>query len=348
MRRLVARSLHSLLPCLFLFLVLSPSTSFATPINVTVDDLDTSVISYAPSNGWANGQDCSGCALTHLVNASQVLDGSWHDSTYHSGNSPGEITATFIGTAVYVFNIIANNAGSGVTTATNLTFYIDNQLVNSFTHTSDGTANLIYRDCTFANSSLSNEEHFLRIVNGGGPEATLILFDYIIYTTEDDTTTTGTASSTTLSSRSITTSSVVDASTNSTTAAVQPTTSESSPTPIGAIVGGVVGGVGGLVVLSLAALCCIRRRNARQPEDLANKIEPFVGARPGASQAHPQPRRFSRPPALPSLRLGRTRLMPGPGSSVSGSTASEFSYLLPVFSPVSLFPPLQRFRRSRS
>ena len=331
MRLVAARWAHFLLLCLSTL----SSLSAAANINQTIDDLQTGsqAPAFAPSGDWATGQTCTTCALhPGIVNVSQAFDGTWHDSTYHPGSPPGEITATFTGTAVYVFNIIANNFG-GITTFTNLTFYIDNELVGSYIHTPTSDANILYRVPVYTNTSLANQEHFLRIVNGGGPDASLILFDFIAYTTEDLPSNT---TSTTKELASRATSDTVSG-TPSNSAVSSQSTSSSSP-PIGAIVGGVVGGVGGLVLVGLAVLFCRRRSPSTDPEDLANKIEPFTGSRIGESNIT---RRASRAPVLPSLRFGRSRL--GPGSSVSGSTASEYRTL--PYQPLPFKPPHSPYYR---
>ena len=332
MRLVAARWAHFLLLCLSAYL--PPSAAANT--NITIDDQEvgSQAPSYAPSGDWATGQTCATCALnSSIIDVSRTFDRSWHDSTYHPGSAPGVITATFTGTAVYVFNIIANNFG-GITTFTNLTFYIDNELVGSYKHTPTNDSSILYQVPVYTNSSLANQEHFLRIVNGGGPNASLILFDFIAYTTNATSTSISTSSSLGLLSRA--TSDSVSGTPSNTAASAQ-SASSSSP-PIGAIVGGVVGGVGGLVLIGLAVLYCLRRRPNDEPEDLSNKIQPFTGARIGE---HNITRRPSRAPRLPSLPFGRhSRSVPG--SSVSGSTASEYCKL-PYHPPslqFSTFAPL--------
>ncbi|KAH9914657.1 uncharacterized protein BXZ73DRAFT_21365, partial [Epithele typhae] len=155
-------------------------------VNRTIDDQkgDSStgaVPVYTPGDAWADGQTCTGCALTsHIIKAS-VFDGTWHDSTYHPGDPPRTISASFNGSAVYVFATLANNFG-GITTFTNYTFYIDGGLVGQTVRAPASTADFIYRFPVYINTSLSNTPHNITIIGGGGPNATLILFDYIAYT----------------------------------------------------------------------------------------------------------------------------------------------------------------------
>ena len=79
-----------------IFLSLSiPSLIYATLVNVTVDDSQTSngitLIQYTPSSLWNDGPSCVGC--TAHPNPEQTLDGTWHDSTHEPG--AGEDGLTF-------------------------------------------------------------------------------------------------------------------------------------------------------------------------------------------------------------------------------------------------------------
>ena len=299
--------------------------------NVTIDDTSGDpttglVPAYAPSNKWALGQDCSTCNVHSgttdgTIDVTQAFDGTWHDSTYAVGDPDHTVTVSFHGTSVYVFNIIANNL-TGTTTFTNLTFWIDNQLVGNFMHSPESTEAFFYSVPVYVNESLSDGQHTLQM-NAGGTSESLILFDRIVYTTQDDPSTTSSTSTSTSSSSS-----------PSPSAQSQSTSSSGkSSTPIGAIVGGVVGGVGALVLLGLLVFCLRRRRDAARRPPEADRVEPFVIDERSGRPSRPSDRRFSRAPRLPDLRFGRMRLMPrGPGSTATTTTtdASEFpSYTLP-------------------
>ncbi|PIL31266.1 hypothetical protein GSI_05964 [Ganoderma sinense ZZ0214-1] len=308
----------SLVLCLFLPIV--PVS--ATLLNITVDDTDGdasggSTLSFSPHAMWSEGQDCPGCNVhsgntSGTVDVSQVFDGTWHDSTYHPGDLDHTVSVSFTGTAVYVYNIIANQIPY-TTTLTNLTFWINSDLVGSYVHIPENTTALEYNVLVYSNTSLPNGQHFFTM-SAGGPNASLILFDRLVYT-QDSTNSLASGSSVSISFPSSTsllaTSAPVSAS------------SKSTP-PIGAIVGGVVGGVVGLAILGLVAFLVFRARRqtaARRPPPAAEKIDPFVF---GGGAQHPQGRRMSRAPILPDLRFGRSRLMPrGPGSTVTSTDASS-------------------------
>ncbi|KAM5539938.1 hypothetical protein V8D89_006441 [Ganoderma adspersum] len=313
-----------LLPCLLLPIV-PVSTKL---VNITVDDTvgdstSQSTLTYSPSGSFHTGQDCSTCAVhpgntSSTVDVSQVKDGTWHDSTYHA-NVPGDpehvISFTFTGSAVYAYNMIANQIPY-VTTLTNLTFSIDGDLVGTYVHIPENTTNTFeYGVLVYANTSLSYGQHFF-VMSAGGPNASVFLFDYLIYT-QDDSSPTSLSGSNSIGSTSFPSSTSLLAS-----SAAASGSSKSSP-PIGAIVGGVVGGVVGLVILGLAVFLCLRARRqtaARRPPPAAEKIDPFVF---GGARRHPG-QRMSRAPILPDLRLGRSRLMSrGPASTTTTEASSS-------------------------
>ncbi|KAI0370454.1 hypothetical protein BV20DRAFT_913691, partial [Pilatotrama ljubarskyi] len=169
--------------------------SSAVLVNRTIDDQELNADThlapqYEPLGQWAQGSICGGCAIkpatrTHEpggVDTSKVFDGTWHDSTYHPGDSEHTITVWFQGQAVYVFNLIANGIRAGVTTFTNLSFTLDGAPAGSYTHLPDDQAHTIMYDVlVFSNASMPAGWHKLNVV-AGGPTPSLILFDYIIYT----------------------------------------------------------------------------------------------------------------------------------------------------------------------
>ena len=116
-----------------------------------------------------------------------TFDQTWHDSTY--GPAPGgplnsSMSVTFNGTAVYVYNILANVIPY-TTTLTNLTFLVDGRLRGFFSHIPDPTLPAImYRALVFFETGLSNEEHTLVMMTSDALQSSLVLFDYVIYTIE--------------------------------------------------------------------------------------------------------------------------------------------------------------------
>lgn len=69
--------------------------------NITIDDaypggIEGVAISYLPSNGWTEGQNCKGCAAQPDV--SQVFGRTWHDATsFHGDNLQRSIGLNFTG-----------------------------------------------------------------------------------------------------------------------------------------------------------------------------------------------------------------------------------------------------------
>ncbi|KAI1790963.1 hypothetical protein LXA43DRAFT_890118 [Ganoderma leucocontextum] len=317
---------RSLLSCLLLRIVPVSTGLVNNTIDDTIGDSTTGLQpSYFPPDSWAQGQQCSTCNIhsgttADTIDVHQVFDATWHDSTYSVGGPEHGVAVSFIGTAVYVYNIIVNQI-PGTTTFTNLTFWIDNALVGSYTHVPGGTTVFEYGVLVYSNTSLKNQEHFFTMSAGGANES-LILFDRIVYTQDSDDSTSN--SPTALSSPNSTVPISLPGSTPSllTTSSSGASTSKSSA-PIGAIVGGVVGGVVGIILLGLLAFWIARARRrtaARRPPAVAEKIDPFIFG----NARRPPDQRSSRAPILPNLRLGRTRLMPrGPGSTTTTDASSS-------------------------
>ena len=336
-----------LLPCLLL-LIVPVSTEL---VNTTVDDTigdptGLSILTFSPSGKWSLGQDCPGCAVhsgntSNTVNVSQVGDGTWHDSTYHpniAGDPEHVVSFSFVGSAVYAYNIIANQLPF-ITTLTNLTFSIDGHIVGTYMHIPENVTNTFeYGVLVYANTSLPYGRHVLAM-SAAGTNDSLILFDYFIYTQDSNESSSALSGSSSTGSISLTSTTSLLA-----TSLAASGSSKSSSPPLGAIIGGVVGGVVGLVILGLVLILCVRARRqeaARRPPPAAEKIDPFVF---GGAQRH-SGRRMSRAPILPDLRLGRSRLMPrGPGSTTT-TDASEY-LLHPGPSILPLPPPSISFSRA--
>ncbi|PIL33026.1 hypothetical protein GSI_04475 [Ganoderma sinense ZZ0214-1] len=193
-----------LLACLFLSLLaffIPPTT--AALVNVTVDDTygsnDKTVIPvYTPNNTtWHIGsptEQCDVCAIKPSeFDTSQIYDQTWHHATYFVG-TPIQVSVTFRGTAVYVYNVIPNYL-KGANTYVNLAFAIDGITVGQFTHTPDSSGTILYNYLVYWTTGLANAEHTL-VMSASGSQESLIFFDYLVYTTEvDDATTSGAASS---------------------------------------------------------------------------------------------------------------------------------------------------------
>ncbi|KAF9448665.1 hypothetical protein P691DRAFT_32509 [Macrolepiota fuliginosa MF-IS2] len=100
-----------------------------------------------------------------------------------------KLTTPTQGTAIYVYTILANTKTSP-TGDSDMTFYLDGDVVGTFVKNAPGTPGFIYNVCVYANDSLPSGEHFLQIQNGHTDgNKTLLLLDYLVYSTDDNSTT---------------------------------------------------------------------------------------------------------------------------------------------------------------
>ena len=168
--------------------LISLVTIAAAATNRTIDDQEGdsvtgAVPSYTPVGSWNQGSTCDGC-FVHL-DPSQTFDGTWHDSTHTPGDpEPRVITAQFTGTAVYVYNVLANYV-EYTTTLTNITFTLDGNPAGSFVHIPTDSTSFQYDVPVFVKTGLANTSHTIVITAGGDTNSSLVLFDYIVYTFED-------------------------------------------------------------------------------------------------------------------------------------------------------------------
>ncbi len=175
-----------LLVALLPYLLLISCLATATLTNRTIDDEEGDSVSgllpeFSPPGAWHQGSTCTTC-LVHL-DSSQTFDGTWHDTTYQPDDpEPRTITMRFNGTAVYVYNALANKV-TNADTGTYLTFVLDGSLVGLYQHTPTDTTLFDYNIPVYTNRSLQNEEHQLVIQASGAMQSpSLILFDYVVYT----------------------------------------------------------------------------------------------------------------------------------------------------------------------
>ncbi|KAI0325593.1 hypothetical protein GY45DRAFT_1330065 [Cubamyces sp. BRFM 1775] len=175
------------------------ATSVAgTDVNRTIDDQNgDSVTGAVPlyRGAWAIGQTCTGCGVRagNPIDPSQAFDGTWHDASSFPKNATAiqpSLQVSFVGHAVYVYNIVINIPDEEASFLTYLTFYIDTILVGYYVHLASNTFSdppVSYRALVYSNDTLEQGEHVLDIMTTGEIQ-TLTLFDYIVYTTtEDDT-----------------------------------------------------------------------------------------------------------------------------------------------------------------
>lgn len=176
-------------PLILFFSLLVLRLATASLTNRTIDDEKGDSTSrllpeYSPPGAWHQGSTCTACYV-HL-DSSQTFRGTWHDTTYHPGDpEPRSITMRFNGTAVYVYNALANNV-TNADTGTYLTFTLDGSLVGRYQHIPRSTTLFDYNIPVYANDSLQNEEHQLIVqADESVQKPSLILFDCAVYTFDD-------------------------------------------------------------------------------------------------------------------------------------------------------------------
>ncbi|KAJ7651124.1 hypothetical protein FB45DRAFT_889739 [Roridomyces roridus] len=247
---------------LFFHFFLVSKTDAQTLTNRTIDDTNgdnvTGVVpTYTPSSSWA-GPSCQGCAI--LPDTSKVFDGTYHAATYGPDLGSLAISMDFTGVAIYVYFILANDEGQGITTTTAANFSIDGTVQGEFTHAPAATTDLEFNALVFSHTGLSNGTHSLLITMGGSNDL-YINFDYAVYTFEEA----AAAASTSSSAPSSSSSSTIPTSSS--------TNSPHSSNHTGAIAGGVVGGV--VLLLALCAAAFFYRRRRRTDPSLKSKPDLF-------------------------------------------------------------------------
>ncbi|KZW00852.1 hypothetical protein EXIGLDRAFT_830495 [Exidia glandulosa HHB12029] len=167
----------------------------------------------------------------------------------HDGTQPTSVTFRFTGTAVYIYCVLANDVPATSVTGTHLWFSIDGEIVDTFHHTPNSSADMfLYNQLLYSNHSIPDGQHVFNMsARTDGPDS-LILFDYAQYTTSD------------ASSGSNNTS-------VSPVPAPAPESTLSSPNhkakPVAIIVGAVIGSTIAGVLLLAVLLWWFKRRRAR-------------------------------------------------------------------------------------
>ncbi|KAI0829057.1 hypothetical protein BC628DRAFT_1417412 [Trametes gibbosa] len=180
-------SIHTRLPYLvrtLLILVLSSvccTPAAAHQVNHTIDDQlgdsnSGANPTYAPAAAWTQGG-------TAEIDALQAFEGTWHAPSFDPDDTqPRTVSATFRGSAVYVYNILVDRGPPTVGYA-RLSFYLDDDLVGARSFVPSGTGDVQYDVPVYANASVPHGSHTIRIETSG-PAAPNVSFDYIVYTTE--------------------------------------------------------------------------------------------------------------------------------------------------------------------
>ncbi|KAK7468602.1 hypothetical protein VKT23_003106 [Stygiomarasmius scandens] len=222
-----------------------PSIS-AVLVNRTIDDtLPDSTgasITYLPDGAWNDGTSCRRC--TAKPDSGQMSSGTWHDGTFNSkpgsNGFPNQVlnaSTIFNGTSVYVFCALSRPKASPSGNS-DMTFYIDGQLVGTFSKLAPGGDGFDYNVPVYVNESLSPGFHKLVLQNGhvNGPSS-LVILDRMVYSFDNGTETGSSATASPTGGPS--------------------SQSGSSPSNTGLIVGSVVAVS---VVATLLGVCFLMRR----------------------------------------------------------------------------------------
>ncbi|KAF8197599.1 hypothetical protein BJ912DRAFT_953983 [Pholiota molesta] len=257
------------------FAWLLPSLVFAGVVNRTIDDSfgDSQTglqVTYQPGGGC--------CAIKPDV--AQAFKGTYNAATYNPGLGSVNITMQFNGTAIYVFFILANNQGDGITTLTAANFTLDGNAPQLFQHAPDLTTTAFqYNQLVYSQTNLINAQHTLVVSTSGVNANVYVNFDYVIYTHDDTdpllplsgstgtstaTSTTPTTATTTAASRGTTTA----ASGGTKTTATSPTSANDSnntskASNVGPIAGGIVAAVVAVALILFLIFFCRRRRRTK-------------------------------------------------------------------------------------
>ncbi|TBU52509.1 hypothetical protein BD310DRAFT_228957 [Dichomitus squalens] len=179
--------LRSFFFAICVFLTVNVSTAIL--VNRTIDDQAGDAVTglvpqYSPASAWSQGSTCPTCLAK--LDPSQTFDSTWHDGLCDlDGTGPCTATIQFTGTAVYVYNVLANRVSDTASPPTNLTFWLDGTQVGTFVHTSTTSTAFNYNALTFSSTALENVAHTL-VMRSTTDLPSMILFDYVVYTTDDD------------------------------------------------------------------------------------------------------------------------------------------------------------------
>ena len=181
-------------------------------LNVTIDDTFGDLTNnihfvYLPESSWQQGNGCSAC--TAKPDPSQAFNATWHDSSYFP-SAPGETPTAInsasvqfsgasifgsscllrthrlviispLGFAVYVYCILTGTSSSPDGN-TDMTFFIDDEQVGTFTQAPNGDSTYHYNSLVYSNVNLGDGPHTFRLESGHLGQKALVLLDYLVYT----------------------------------------------------------------------------------------------------------------------------------------------------------------------
>ncbi|KAJ3821538.1 hypothetical protein F5880DRAFT_1508488 [Lentinula raphanica] len=135
---------------------------------------------YSPEQVWSQGAGCTGCALH--PDPTQAFDYTWHDGTHWTTDPDGEtvsILFEFTGTSLDVFCILPNPSSQTIVGDYNLTFELDNQLLEqTFMHANNHSDIFEFNVNVLSLQNLSLAPHVFMMM--AGVDSTL-QFDYATY-----------------------------------------------------------------------------------------------------------------------------------------------------------------------
>lgn len=139
---------------------------------------------YLPAGvGVWTDQTCEGCPIR--PDLSQTFRETYTAATRRPGQPKVSLTISFTGHAIYVFFILANNAGPDVTTATECDFIMDFGERVHFSHAPNmSTTDLMYHQLVYSRGDLHHGPHQLEI-SMDGDVSSYINFDHAVYSWDD-------------------------------------------------------------------------------------------------------------------------------------------------------------------
>ncbi|KAI3613686.1 hypothetical protein WG66_013528 [Moniliophthora roreri] len=137
--------------------------------------------------GWIHGGNCTDCTRDGMLqpDPKQVFSGTWHDNTRYRGAGPSlGIQFNFTGISLSIYCILPNSPPPLVSQYA-LSFILDGELVEHFTHSPDFTSNFLYNHTVFSTGNLSNTSHTMEVRLDSETMDSVILFDYARYIFDD-------------------------------------------------------------------------------------------------------------------------------------------------------------------
>jgi hypothetical protein len=168
-------------PLSFFFILCRLLSVLSALQTITIDDQQSEGLVRPQYGGsWNAGPKCSGCSLQPSVSA--AYGGTWMDATHYPGGAPITMEIQFTGVSIDLFCILPTQPKKGVTTNYNLSFILDRNPGQPFTHSADSTPDFTYNVPVFSAQGLENMPHSLVM---SVEDKSTVLFDYALYKYDD-------------------------------------------------------------------------------------------------------------------------------------------------------------------